>query len=611
MYQFDKIKLIIWDLDETFWTGTLSEESVSIPEKNRQLIKRLTDIGIVNSICSKNDWNQVKEELERQQLNDYFVFPSVNWEAKGNRIKSLIQDMQLRPVNVLFLDDNPSNREEVRYFCPEIMVEGPEVIPALLEQANLSDKKDLEHKRLKQYRILEEKQQNKTQYDSNEEFLMESDIQVEISHDCLNQLERIHDLILRSNQLNFTKLRSSEEELKLLLKKTSVEAGYVSVSDRFGDYGIVGFYAILNGELIHFTFSCRTLGMGIEQYTYNILNRPKLEIVGEVISDLSMTEVPKWINQKIKAEKTAKMQIHDLKEHMVLIKGPCDLFQIYPYIAQTDLFDTEFTYTTNTGLTIESTGHTTHIVEANRLTKKQKQLVLSEVPFTDAGMYEDAIFRKQYKVVFISILQDANLGVYRRKGTGERLAFLEYIHPITDSENWAGLISGQYNHGGYTFTEQILRAFSEKYEFIGRNSPEQIIENLKYIRSRLSEECMLVVMLGGELYYEKNEFEAYNDRHIFHKQVNDAIRQYAAQTKGIRLLDVNKYLVDQSSFYDHFNHYIKPVYYKLAAEMVEIVNECTDSQIKETSKLKMIQVRAKEILAPTYYKLRKILRKDL
>lgn len=610
MYQFDKIKLIIWDLDETFWEGTLSEESVTVPEVNRKLIHRLTDIGIVNSICSKNDWKPVKEELEKQGMMEYFVFPSVNWEAKGSRVKQLIQNMQLRPANVLFLDDNPSNREEVRYFCPEIMTEGPDVIARLSAEAQASPKKDSEHKRLKQYRILEEKNQEKQQYSSNEEFLCKSNIRVVIGYDCLDQVERIHDLIMRSNQLNFTKVRSSKEELEKLLESDDIQSGYVSVTDRFGDYGIVGFYAMKENHLIHFTFSCRILGMGIEQYTYNVLNRPKLEIVGEVISDLSGKDTPRWINQdKEIIQHTSTMTIQGLREHMVLVKGPCDLFQIYPYIAQTELFDTEFTYTTDRGFGIESTGHTTHIVEAYRLTHAQKQLVLDEVPFTDVGMYNDNIFKNHYKVVFISILQDANLGVYQRKGTGERLAFLEYLHPLTDQENWEGLISGEYDNRRFQFTVDILREFSERYEFIGRNTPEQIVENLAFIRAHLPEDCTLVVMLGGELYYEKNTYEAYRDRHIVHKQINDAVRAYAAQTAGIRLMDVNKYLVDQSSFYDHFNHYIKPVYYKLAEEMVNIVNECTGSQIKETTKLKMVQIRLKEALAPTYYKLRKLLKR--
>ena len=153
MYQFDKIKLVIWDLDDTFWVGTFSEGEIIIPDICRKLIERLTDIGVVNSICSKNDWEPIKERLKEEKLLDYFVFSSVNWEAKGNRVKQLIKDMQLRSANVLFLDDNPSNREEVRYFCPDIMTEGPEIIPHLLEDTMLVSKLDLEHKRLAQYRI--------------------------------------------------------------------------------------------------------------------------------------------------------------------------------------------------------------------------------------------------------------------------------------------------------------------------------------------------------------------------------------------------------------------------------------------------------------------------
>lgn len=607
MYQFDKIKLVIWDLDDTFWSGTISEGTVCIPEKHRELLVRLTDIGIVNSICSKNDFEPAMAHLAECGLADYFLFPSINWNPKGQRVKQLISDMQLRPANVLFLDDNPSNLGEAEHFCPEIMTGGPELIAKLIEDAAKAEKKDPHHKRLAQYRVLEEKHQAKETFSSNEEFLYQSNIRVDIDTDCLARLERLHDLIVRSNQLNFTKVRCTLEELRNLLEDNSVSCGYVSVRDQFGDYGIVGFYAIKENQLIHFVFSCRTLGMGIEQYVYNHLGRPELKVVGEVISDLS-GERPGWINQDIEETSSARMQISNLTEHAVLVKGPCDLFQIYPYIANTELFDTEFTYSLSSGLTIESTGHTTHIVEALRLSDAEKQRVLTEVPFTDAGMYSDRIYKNNYRVVFISILADCNLGVYRRKETGERLAIMEYLHPLTDPANWQGIISGQYPNAGFKFTEEILQEFSNHYEFIGRNDPEQIVENLVYIREHLPKDCVLVVMLGGELYYEKNTYEAYMDRHLVHKDVNMAIRAWAETVNNVRLMDVNRYLVDQSSFYDHFNHYIKPVYYALAAQMVEIVNEVTGSRIREASKSKMVLIRMKEMLAPIYYKLRGLLR---
>lgn len=609
MYQFDKIKLVIWDLDDTFWNGTISEEGASIPQEHIRLLKQLADIGIVSSICSKNDHDTVMNYLEKCGLAEYFVFPSINWSPKGQRIRQLIADMQLRPANVLFLDDKPSNLAEAIYSCPTLMAEGPERIRQLIADADAVPVKDPEHTRLKQYRVLEEKHQARETFSSNEEFLYQSGIRVDMGADCLAQLDRIHDLILRSNQLNFTKLRSTEEELRQTLADPDVQAGYANVRDRFGDYGIVGFYAMKNGELIHFTFSCRTLGMGIEQYVYNTLGRPALTIAGEVISDLSAAEIPGWINQSREAATGGRMEILNLKEHAVLVKGPCDLFQIYPYIANTELFDTEFTYTVNRGLTIESTGHTTNVVEALRLSPEQKQRVLEEVPFTDGGMYRDDIFKRDYKVVFLSILTDCNLGVYRRKETGERLAFVEYLHPITDPSNWPGLISGKYPTAGFKFTEDILSKFAENYEFLGRNTPEQIVENLTWIRQNLPEGCVLTLMLGGELYYEKNTFEAYMDRHLVHKAVNEAIREWARNQKNVRLMDVNRYLKDQSSFYDHFNHYIKPVYYAMAQDMVNIVNEVTGSHVENTSPLKMVLIRLKEALAPTYYKLRKLLKR--
>lgn len=601
MYRIDQIKLIIWDLDETFWQGTLSEGGITIPQAHADLLRQLTGAGIVNSICSKNDYGPVNETLRAHGLRELFVFPSVNWEPKGERIRATIEDMGLRAVNVLFLDDNPSNRGEAEHSCPGIMVGSPDLIPELIRDAQQLAQKDPAHKRLQQYKVLEEKRTERMGYTSNEAFLMESDVRLQIGQDCLSQLPRLHDLLLRANQLNFTKLRSTEQELKTLLEDGAVQAGYVSVTDRFGDYGVVGFYAVKAGRLVHFVFSCRTLGMGIEQYVYNSLGRPELEIVGEVISDLSDTQLPPWINQSRTGEKTGRMAIGDLQRHQVLVKGPCDLYQVFAFIDQTELIDTEFTYTTDRGFVIESTGHTTHILEAGRLTPGQKERVMAEVPFADLGMYSDQIFREPYQVVFVSILADANLGVYRRKETGERIACLEALHPLTDPQCWPGYISGEYYGAGFPFTEEILREFARQYEFLGPNDPETIVSNLREIRAKLPKGCMLAVMLGGELYYEKNRFEAYRNRHLVHRAINEAVRAWARDREDVTLIDVNRYLVDQRSFYDHFNHYTKPVYYKLAQEMVSLIRAHTGSQVRESSRLKLAKARLRQLVAPVYH----------
>ena len=103
----ESIKLVIWDLDDTFWAGTLSEGDVELLEANVAVVRELNSRGIVNAICSKNDFAAVEQRLiAADRLWDEFVFPRIGWMPKGKAIAQLIDDMQLRPSNVLFIDDN-------------------------------------------------------------------------------------------------------------------------------------------------------------------------------------------------------------------------------------------------------------------------------------------------------------------------------------------------------------------------------------------------------------------------------------------------------------------------------------------------------------------------
>src|SRR5260370_22351962 len=89
------VKMVIWDLDDTFWEGTLAEGSINFIEKNRSLVKLLAERGIISSIVSKNNYNTAKEILERYAVWEFFIFPSISFEPKGKRVSNIIQNASL------------------------------------------------------------------------------------------------------------------------------------------------------------------------------------------------------------------------------------------------------------------------------------------------------------------------------------------------------------------------------------------------------------------------------------------------------------------------------------------------------------------------------------
>jgi FkbH-like protein len=121
----NKVKLVVWDLDETFWRGTLAEEGMTRIDGNAETVIELSKRGIVNAICSNNDRERAKAELVEMGVWDYFVFPSIGFDPKGRAVARMIEDAALRAENVLFVDDNPSNLAEVKFFNPGIMAARP------------------------------------------------------------------------------------------------------------------------------------------------------------------------------------------------------------------------------------------------------------------------------------------------------------------------------------------------------------------------------------------------------------------------------------------------------------------------------------------------------
>lgn len=564
-YDITKTKLIIWDLDDTFWNGNLSEGEIILKPETIALVRELTTKGIMNSICSKNNFEDVKNkfiDLGLKDVWDLFVFTSIDWTPKGERVKDIIQSMNLREENVIFIDDNVSNINEAKFYSPNIMSATPEFINKIAEELYLVNDYDFEHTRLKQYKILEEKSHQISHASSNEDFLRSSKIKICIKKDCLNNLERIKKLITRTNQLNFTKFR--DENLEATIKNN--DCAYIIAEDKFGNYGICGFYALNKKEnkLVHFLFSCRIMNMGIEQFVYNYLKKPQIEIKSEVASTLD-GQVD-WIeiveNLDIKTAPVSK-----LNNKNILFKGPCDLYSTLSYIDADCNIDTEFPYWNKQLVYILAHTHTAFIEQTHRLSKEKLAELSMRFPFPNVDEFKTKFFDEKYNLVFLSLLTVTHSGIYINKDDGTYAFFGFADCDITNEANWEKILA-PIPVEARPQNILMLKEFKKHYVFGGNPPIDLVIKNINYILNNLK--AKLVLILGSEI--STNKVQAgYENMAERHKILNSAIKEEFKDK--VEFIELTDFIQNDEDYTTCINHFSRRVYVDLAKRVVEVGNK--------------------------------------
>lgn len=327
-------KVVIWDLDETLWKGTLSEGKVELNAERADLVKRLATCGVLNSICSKNDPDQAREKLTEFGLWDFFVFPSIQWGPKGPAVKNLLRLIKLRAENTMFVDDNELNSREVLHYNPGITT----LHPSELDQFgfNTLKEKDPAMKRLHNYKHLEEKEASKQVFTgSNEDFLRQSAIKINVSPLSSEdpETERVLDLINRTNQLNFTKVRYPAGYASLIqyLTKHSFKNFKIFASDKFGNYGLIGFVSLDKSHTIrHFLFSCRVLDLGIETAVYKYVKNKFPKVIFPFPTTLLEKDID-WITVE---DKLNYFEPKRIKKAKCLFPGLCEAEAINSFLDQ-------------------------------------------------------------------------------------------------------------------------------------------------------------------------------------------------------------------------------------------------------------------------------------
>lgn len=278
-------KIIVLDCDGTLWKGICGEDGaagveIGTPYKALQeFIVRQYESGMLICLCSKNNEEDVWAVFQQREhmvlKRHHLVSWRLNWNVKSDNIKSLASELQVGIDSIIFIDDNPIECAEVQANCPEVLVlqlpSFSERIPQFLAHVWAFDHLQVTEES-KARTILY--QQNRDRHSFREktitfaDFLAGLDLKVKISPITPDQIPRVSQLTLRTNQFNLTTKRRSESELQQFWDSRKLECLVSEASDHFGDYGLVGvvLFDIADDALNVDTFllSCRALGKGIE-----------------------------------------------------------------------------------------------------------------------------------------------------------------------------------------------------------------------------------------------------------------------------------------------------------------------------------------------------------
>jgi len=310
-----KIKCVVWDLDNTLWEGVLVEDGADrlrLKAKIATIIQILDQRGILHSIVSKNNSEDALRVLKRFDLDQYFLCPQISWQPKSQGIKAIAQQLNIGLDSILFIDDSEFELAEVKAVYPEVQLLNAEHYGTLTERNELEVPITAESRMRRELYKVEASRQSLAQSFSNDymAFLRHCQIQLSIRPMTEENLERVHELTQRTNQMNFSGNRYDRGVLRGLLSTPHIDTFVLSCEDRFGTYGVIGFSVVnrLEPRMTDLMFSCRIQSKRVEHaflawvirkylsetggdFFANYRKTPRNAPSGKVFDDLSMEEI--------------------------------------------------------------------------------------------------------------------------------------------------------------------------------------------------------------------------------------------------------------------------------------------------------------------------------
>lgn len=308
-------KCVILDLDNTLWGGVIGDdgmEGIQIGELGlghafeelQHWLKELKNRGILLTVCSKNNEDTAKEPFLHHpemvlRMEDISLFVA-NWDDKATNIRMIQETLNIGMDSLVFIDDNPFERDLVRSMIPEITVpelpEDPAMYLTYLKSLNLFEttsysKADSE--RTGQYQAEIGRKTLQQSFASFEEYLKSLEMKgVAAPFDAFH-FARIAQLTQRSNQFNLRTVRYTEAEIEKIAQDDRYLTLYFTLQDKFGDHGLISVVIMEKQDeetlfLNTWLMSCRVLKRTTEEFIINKVmetakNKGYKKVIGEYL----------------------------------------------------------------------------------------------------------------------------------------------------------------------------------------------------------------------------------------------------------------------------------------------------------------------------------------
>jgi len=283
-------KALVLDLDNTLWGGVLGEEGMegialgseypgSAYVDFQRSILDLYHRGVLLAVCSKNNEREAMYVMRAHPhmllRPDHFSVIRINWEEKAHNLSEIADELNIGADALAFVDDNPVECEQVRQALPEVNVIQLPTDPArysltlrgnpVFERLALSTE---DRNRNGFYATQRRRHELRNNTGSLEEFYWSLRQRIVLANATSKTLSRVAQLTQKTNQFNLTSRRYREQDLAAMLARPEFRIITISVSDRFGDNGLVGVAITLDAgpvcEIDTLLLSCRVIGRTIE-----------------------------------------------------------------------------------------------------------------------------------------------------------------------------------------------------------------------------------------------------------------------------------------------------------------------------------------------------------